>query len=228
MFAPNFTAADFLRALQGLMPRGRIWPRASDAVQTKVLGGIAPSYERQTARANYLLVDAFPATTLELLPEWESSLGLPDACAGPSPTISARRNQVVARFINQGGQSVAFFYEQLSALGYPAIIEQYQPFRMGQSSMTGSLGSQDWAHTWAVWVPIESVSQFRMGESYMGEPLQSWGNAVLECELNSMKPAQTILQFRYSVDLYDLLGPYGAAYLDNVVNVQLPDSLSNG
>jgi uncharacterized protein YmfQ (DUF2313 family) len=99
MIPPNYTAADFLKALQGLMPRGRLWPRDADAVQTQVLAQLAPSYARSTARANYLLVDAFPATTYELLPEWESTLGLPDPCAGVAPTIPLRQAQALARFV---------------------------------------------------------------------------------------------------------------------------------
>jgi uncharacterized protein YmfQ (DUF2313 family) len=56
-------------------------------VQSQVLYGLAKSYERETARANNLLVDSFPLTTYELLPEWESSLGLPDPCAGVAPIL---------------------------------------------------------------------------------------------------------------------------------------------
>ncbi|WP_197520275.1 putative phage tail protein, partial [Paraburkholderia tropica] len=56
------------------------------------------SYERSTSRANYLLIDSFPPTAYELLPEWESTLGLPDPCAGEAPTIPQRQAQVLARF----------------------------------------------------------------------------------------------------------------------------------
>ncbi|NUB17341.1 DUF2313 domain-containing protein [Azospirillum brasilense] len=80
----TFTRADFRSAAQALLPRGRVWPRESGTVQGQVLDGLAASYERQTADAAALLVDAFPASTTQLLPEWEASLGLPDACTGPA------------------------------------------------------------------------------------------------------------------------------------------------
>ena len=35
---------------------------------------LAQVYVRQTARSRNLVVDAFPATTVELLPEWENTL----------------------------------------------------------------------------------------------------------------------------------------------------------
>ena len=105
MLAPNLTSADYLRAFQALMPRGRVWPRDQDAIQTQVLSGLTQIYSRQTGRSNYLLADSFPGTTYELLPEWESTLGLPDPCAGESPTVQQRRAQVVARLASGGGQS---------------------------------------------------------------------------------------------------------------------------
>lgn len=92
MAAPFFSSADYLAALQALLPRGRVWPRESDATQTKALSGLAGVYERQNARSNNLLSDAFPITAYELLPEWESTLALPDPILGRDTTIQGRRN----------------------------------------------------------------------------------------------------------------------------------------
>jgi uncharacterized protein YmfQ (DUF2313 family) len=197
MRAPILTAADFLSALQALMPRGRVWPRELDSVQAETLAGLAPTYERQTNRANYLLVDVFPATTTEVLPEWEETLGLPDPCAGEAPTIQQRRAQVVAKLTNTGGQSVAYFIAYAAALGFVITITEFTPFRMGAQRMGAPLGGPDWAHTWAVNAPLNTIVFFRTGVSTMGEALEAFGNAVLECEFNAIKPAHTILQFRY-------------------------------
>lgn len=215
MLAPNFSAADFLKALQGLLPRGRIWPRAEDAVQTQALSGLAPSYERQTARANYLLVDAFPGTTDELLPEWEETLGLPDPCAGESPTVANRRAQVVMRLANSGGQSIAFYYSQAELIGCSIIIEQQVPFSMGSSGMGDPIGGSEWAHVWTVWVPFNDTPG----------AVQYWGNAVLECEFETLSPAHTVIQFADSSELYWMLDPDGASLLDQIVNAQLPAAL---
>lgn len=89
MLAPVLTSADYLRAFQALMPRGRVWNTDPDSIQTKTAAGLTVSYAVQTARSNNLLIDAFPATTYELLPEWESTLGLPDPVPGhPHPSRS--------------------------------------------------------------------------------------------------------------------------------------------
>ncbi len=198
MPAPLYSAEDFTRALQALLPRGRVWPREEDTEQTTTLKGLAPSCERLNARANNLLIDGFPASTLELLPEWEATLGLPDPCAGEAATLQQRRNQVVARFIAGGGQSIPYFIDFAADLGYSITITQYAPFRAGHSHAGDPCGSEDWFFTWAVNAPLNTITYFRAGQSTAGEPLASWGNDVLECELNAIKPAHTILQFHYS------------------------------
>ncbi|WP_241300461.1 YmfQ family protein [Burkholderia stabilis] len=198
MLAPNFTAANFLKALQGLMPRGRVWPRASDAVQTQVLSGLAPSYERQTARANYLLTDAFPPTAYELLPEWEETLGLPDPCAGPAPTIPQRQSQVVARFVGGGGPSIADLIQFAANLGYPITITQFVEARAGQLTAGGASAGTAWSFTWQVNAPLNTIVFARAGAMAAGDALASWGNSVLECELRAVAPAHTILIFAYA------------------------------
>lgn len=198
MSAPNYQAADFLAALQSLMPRGANWPRDPDATLTKVLSGLVPIYQRQTSRSNQLLVDAFPTTTVELLPEWEETLGLPDPCAGLSPTLQARRNQVIARLTSVGGQSAAYFISLALSLGFVVTETNYAPFRMGQSRVGQQLGGQDWFFVFSINAPLNTVTPFRMGQSATGEPLNYWGNTVLECELTEVAPAHSIIQFHYS------------------------------
>ncbi|OUL79971.1 YmfQ family protein [Paraburkholderia hospita] len=198
MLAPNYTAADFLKALQGLLPRGRIWPRAADAVQTQVLSGLAPSYARSTARANYLLTDAFPATTYELLPEWESTLGLPDPCAGVAPTIAQRQAQVLARFVGVGGPTIQSLTAFAANLGYTVTINQFVEARAGQLHAGDPCNGTAWSFAWQVNAPINTVTIATAGAMAAGDPLASWGNTVLECEMKAVMPAHTIPIFSYS------------------------------
>ncbi|WP_250502844.1 putative phage tail protein [Caballeronia sp. AZ7_KS35] len=198
MLAPNFKAADFLAAMQALLPRGRVWPRDPDAVQTRVLSGLAPSYERQTARANYLLVDAFPSTTYELLPEWESTLGLPDPCAGTAPTVPARRAQVVARLSAVGGASIPHLMAFAASLGYTVTITQYSQARAGMLKAGQPCCGYDWNFAWKITAPLNTVVRAVAGSMAAGDPLASWGNTVLECEFRAVMPAHTIPIFAYA------------------------------
>lgn len=197
MSAPNYQASDFLSALQALMPRGLVWPRDPTAVMTQVMSGLSPTWARHTARNNNLLVDAFPATADELLPEWEAALGLPDPCAGVAPTLQARQAQVVARFASSGGQSIPYFINYAKNLGYTVTVTEFAPFRAGQSRAGNQCGLQDWFFTWQINSVLNTVTYFRAGQSSAGEPLGAWGNAVLQCELTAIKPAHTYLNFAY-------------------------------
>lgn len=197
MLAPNYSAADYLRALQALLPRGRVWPRDSNAKQTVVLATLTPAFERLNARANNLLFDAFPGSAYELLPEWESTLGLPDPCAGESPTLSQRQAQVKARLTNSGGQSVQYFIAYAATLGYDITVTQFAPFRVGQSRVGDPIANGDWAYVWRINEPAETITYFTTGNSTVGQPLEVWGNEVLQCELNAIKPAHTVLIFAY-------------------------------
>ena len=195
---PAFTDDDFARALFNLMPPGRAWNRDPDSVQSQAIATYAPTFRRNSDSAVALLTDGFPTSTVNLLPEWESTLGLPDPCAGTAPTLQARRAQVQARFANSGGQSIKDFETYAAGLGYAITIRQYTPFRVGANACGQPLGGLDWLYTWAVETKTNTITSFRAGSSRLGEPLSSWGNAVLECELNAIKPAHTILQFHYS------------------------------
>lgn len=198
MSALSYSAADFTKALQNLIPRGAVWPRDAGSLLARVLGALAPTWARHTQRDNYLLQDAFPATAVEMLREWESALGLPDPCAGTSPTLQGRQAQVVARLTGVGGQSAPYYIAYAAKIGYAITITEYTPFRMGCMAMGHALGSADWAHTWAVNAPINTVVSFRMGLSGMGEALETWGNVVLQCQFSEVKPAHTLLNFIYS------------------------------
>lgn len=197
MAAPNYQASDFLSAIHALMPRGLAWPKDPLSVMGQVMSGLSQVWQRHTEQNNNLLIDAFPSTSVQLLSNWEAALGLPDPCAGASPTLQGRQAQVVARFAGSGGQSVPYATQYAATLGYTITVTEFTPFRMGQQRMGCQLGLQEWAFTWQINAPLNTITYFRMGLSAMGEPLASWGNAVLQCELNEIKPAHTFLNFAY-------------------------------
>lgn len=197
MTIPVYASADFANALTGLLPRGRAWPRDPDAVMVRSVSCLAPSYERSSAAALNLLVTAFPATATDLIPEWQETLGLPDPCAGEAATIVQQRQQIVARLTDSGGQSAPYFIRFAKALGYTVTVTNDAPFRCGQSRAGHHLGKEEWFFVWAVHSSLITSQLFLAGQSTAGEPLQTFGNAVLECEVSVRKPAHSILKFIY-------------------------------
>ena len=172
--APTWSASEFAINFQDLLPTGAVWPRDPDAIQTAVMAALVPTYVRNTQAAAALIVDVFPPTTGESLPEWESSLGLPDPCAGEAPTTQGRVAQVVARFTAGGGQSVPYFVGYLANLGFSATVTQFTPMRCGMSCNQPAY-DDDWAFAWKVEIGTSATTP----------------GAVAACELERMQPAHT-------------------------------------
>lgn len=189
-----FALADYEAALRALFPTGRAWSREPDALQGQLVAGLAPTLVRLDARAQTLLVDAFPATTLELLPEWEASLGLPDPCEGPDQVVQQRRQQVVNRLVNTGGQSRAYFLDVLARLGFiDSEITEYTPFKADVSVADWPLYDESWAHAWRVNVPGLRVFEFEADISTADEPLLTIADEVIVCVIEALKPAHTLV-----------------------------------
>jgi len=194
---PSYTPGDYLAGTQGLLPSGPVWPRDADAVLTRVLGAFAVTYARTGNRGVALVTDAFPATTQELLPEWEATLGLPDPCSGPLPTVQQRRAAVVERLTSRGGQSVPYFVGVAARLGYAVTITEYVPSTAGRMRAGQRLHGKEWAHAWRMNAPVVPVTRFRAGLSVAGERLSSFGNKPLECTIGRYAPAHTVVAFAY-------------------------------
>lgn len=169
-----YAATDFLAAFQQLLPRGAVWPREPSAVQTQALATLMPTYARLAARDANLLVDAFPATAQELLPEWESTLGLPDPCARSTPTLAQRQAHVVARLQGPGGQSIPYLVQFAATLGFTVTITEFSPLNAGNMVADGLAYGSDWAFAWQV----------------NAKPASNLD--VLICEFARIKPAHTV------------------------------------
>ncbi len=144
MTAPLFTTDDYTRAMQALLPRGAAWPRDPDATITKVLRGLAGIYAENNADAVNLLKVAFPATVDDLRDEWNATLGLPGG--GDLPT---QRAQIVAAFIDSGGQSAAYFRAVAVAYGLQIAVSGYRPYTV-DDPVDDEIAGDGWAHVWKV------------------------------------------------------------------------------
>jgi uncharacterized protein YmfQ (DUF2313 family) len=196
MPAPLYQVSDYVLALQALLPRGRAWPRDSDATITSVVQGLAPTYQRSNQRANDLLVQAFPSTAYELLGEWESTLGLPNKYNPAANTAAARQAQVVAALTDTGGQSVAYFIGLAARLGHTITITQFRPYRVSDP-VNGPIRGVAWAYAWQINVPMSEITDSTV-EDDVEATLATWDNAALLAVVDHYKPAHTAPFFVYS------------------------------
>lgn len=185
----------YLAQLQDQLPTGIAWTRDPNSPLTKLLLALGDGFARFEARAEQLLDEADPRTTAELLPDWESSMGLPDLCCGPAPDIDQRRAQVIARDIDEGGQSVSYFIQRAATLGFTITITEFAAWRCDMPCDLPINGTE-WNFTWRVNAPATTIVEFTC-MSPCDEPLRAWGNLVLECDIRRHAPAHTNVLFGY-------------------------------
>jgi len=191
--------ADFISAVQKLLPRGPAWPKDATSVETGYFGAMADVMTQLHAAAAAISeVESDPSQTSELLPDWEKAYGLPDCCAPAAPTIEQRRASLCAKIAAQGGQSPAYFVSVAAALGFAASVTEFLPFRVGQASVETTIMDLPWIFTWRLNVAeAETVVDWAVGQNGVEDPLASWGNEELACVIGRLAPAQTIVLFAF-------------------------------
>lgn len=176
------TSQDYARQLRALLPQGRLWQFRPDAVFLQLLAGIAETFYRLHVRCAALARETDPRTTSELLPEWESTVGLPDGCIPVGSTTEQRRAAVVARFTATGGASAAYFEAVAARYGYTVTVT--------------NVG----LHAWRISTPLSvGIVHAKAGRSRAGDAIRSFSNSQLECLFDRIKPAHTVLNFAYGV-----------------------------
>ncbi|GCL64301.1 tail protein [Rubrivivax pictus] len=192
------TQDEYRDALAGLLPTGAAWPRDPASALLQLVRSFAAELERLDMRAAQLLAETDPATTTELLPDWERVVGLPDPCVTTGQTVAERRQALEGRLTSVGGQSRRFFIELAARLGYSITIDEFASAAAATAAGISFTGD-GWAHTWRVNIPTTvAVTPFRVGAGAVGEPLRVWSNEVIECQFNRYKPAHTRVLFAYA------------------------------
>ncbi len=178
-------------------PRGIAWPRDPQTLQGKLRAALTPEMERVEQRIQELLDELDPRSSVELLPDWERMLGLPDNCRGIIPsTLEQRRQAVITKLRAIGGQSRQYFIDLAGLYGFAIEIAEFDLFT-AESLCTESLYDEPWAYTFKVIAPALTVQDMTC-ESFCNEYLTTWGNEILECLINRYKPAHTIALFEYA------------------------------
>lgn len=197
---PVYQPEDYLAQFQRLLPRGRIWHRGLGLVQDADLLTLMPLWARLQIRLNDLIGEIFPCSTSELLSEWEATLGLPDPCTGPLATQAQRIAAVCAKFAARGGQSRDYYIRLAASLGFEIRIVEFSPFYASRNHAGDPVYDEKWAHAWRIVASETPIIWFRASVSTAGDPLAAWGNQLLECMFNALKPAHTEIVFSYTLN----------------------------
>ena len=184
--------------LSKLLPRGSAWIDEAGTRLRELLRAMAELLVSLHLRALVLLEELDPRTTHEMLTDWERALGLPGDCAPLGETLQQRRVAVLDILTATGGANAAYFIALAESLGHSGVtISEFNPFRIGDR-IGDSLSGDSAQFAWQVNIPqAETITDFRVGLSAVGEPLRAWGNERFECAFLERKPAHTKIVFAY-------------------------------
>lgn len=187
--------ADYATALVSLLPRGLAWTRDPGSVLHRLFLALAGPLFRADARVVDLIEESDPRTALETLAEWERAYGLPDPCAPAPDLLDERRDVLIARITGRGGQSVSYFEGVAAQVGFPVVIDEFDPLTC-VDPCTGTLYGGDWDFAWRLNAAAVTIRDATCLDGCTS-PLRDWGNEPLECTIALLKPAHTIALFRY-------------------------------
>lgn len=189
------TADDYFGQLKALLPPGPAWDMEQSAYASQLLHGWAEELARVYNRAQDLVEESDPRTTLELLLDYERIFGLPTDCmAGQDLTLEQRRQALVSQMVSVGGQSRAYFIALAAAAGYTVTITEFKKHTV-LSGVNYPLYDEAWHYAWRIEGADPFVITYWKVNGGVNEPLASWGNNLLVCLLRRFKPAHTVLIF---------------------------------
>lgn len=214
------TAADYAHAMSALLPVGEVWSRDPDSTLMRIVVALTDVVGRWADRvATFLLVEAFPPTSLWLLPDWERVLGLPEPCIPLDDLTIAERQALVAEKLARrpGQQDRPYFLDLAAGLGYAITITEYVPAQCsmtrcgaqistshgGQFIVRGAgCGTPTIRFVWRVTVSGARLTWFAVGSgggrAGQDPHLKIRRAEDLECLLQKLKPAHTKLIFDYT------------------------------
>lgn len=164
-----------------------------------LLEAIAGLIQIAEVDADRLSVEMDPRTADWLLDSFERVLG-PDYCGRDIAglTKAERRRLAHQRWTSTGGSSAAYFIGIAEKLGVSITIEEFWPSRARVLRAGQRLRPEGCQFVWRVNIPgLVMVQNFRAGGSQAGQKLGTFELSMIECELRRLKPAHTIVVFKY-------------------------------
>lgn len=120
-----------------------------------------------------------------------------DICSIYQPlTTQERRAALVNKLVTLGGQSPAYYVGLAAALGYAITITEFHAHSVNDD-VNHPFYDAAWNFAWQVNAALNSISQLTVNGA-VSDALASWGDSVLECVINRLKPAHTTALFSYT------------------------------
>jgi len=195
------TAEDFKNAINAALPQGPAFPRENTPNRDGIITPIAEELATEYALTNKMITESNPATTSDLLPEWETDHGLPDCPEFAPVTTEDRRTALVGKLTAVPSLNPAAIVQISKNLGFDVEVIERRPFQCGISKcgdgqhQTTSANSRFWL---TIKVLGDRATRFKSGVSRCGEKLLTITPAkALECKIPQINHAHIKLSFAY-------------------------------
>lgn len=159
----------------------------------KLLYAFAAELATFEAKVVQLMNESTPGLAVDLLPEWELDLGLPDECSNSIQTLVERQTAAHAKHVaNYSGPSNQFWIDYAANLGMTITITEYfattSVFRVDQDRVDRTpLGGVDGARLTSL------RNRFRFTVNILVKSTVSV--AYLECRFNQLKHSHTLITY---------------------------------
>ncbi len=163
----------------------------------KVLIGLACEFIRFKDKVNEVYSEYDPNITTSLIEEWEAFVGIPDDCFNNTGGLEERRENILLKLAGVNATTEKQFEDIAAALGFTIDVSN------GVDTSTLPL-TLPFVLIDTATAPFAIVVTLDASLDPSGLPLTlpfklgSQGPLILECLFNKLKPANTIVVFRYS------------------------------
>lgn len=190
-----------------LWPRGAAWgspdgeaPR-TDTVFAGLTRALLAPFADLYAKSWRLIEESRSGTLVDSLEDWERDFGLPSRCVTGAQTREQRLATLRARVAGLATITPADVIRLAAGLGYVVAVEEPDAFLAGDSALNGlgELSDAALEQQWVILVRDAPFSRFEAGISEAGaDRLLDFDNGALECEIERIRPAWTLVYFNYA------------------------------
>ncbi len=106
------------------LPMGSAWItwRMPGKTAYRMILALADTYDRATSALCRLAEELDPRTTIDMIPEWETALGLPDTCLPSAATLAERRGLVILRLSHRRWTTASDWHQLAALFGLEIVI----------------------------------------------------------------------------------------------------------
>lgn len=146
----DIVRGDYTRPAVDLLPLGElIWRREEGTTTWETLEALGYLTYRANRRSIVFMRERMANKAADMLPEWETQMGLPDACAPLGTTIDERQETLGAKWAAHAQAGGEHFVSIAAALGYTVRLQGlFKPFLASVSAVGDQI--QRWPYWWAI------------------------------------------------------------------------------